>query len=702
MIPKQDYGETITSKKLQTGSASIELTPEMFTLLSDGMYSDKILAAIREPICNARDAQIEAGEERALEVHLPNQLEPFFHVRDYGNGLSERQVLGYTEIVKEYDQELGELIDVEQHVAGLYLRYGKSTKRDTNLQIGGFGIGCKAPLAYSDSFLVESYQQGTVKIYSVYKENGIPNVAKLTEKLTTEPDGLKVKISVASHDINRFVNKVEEFAKFFDYPMDIVGATIESDVEYLLRTERYDIVKSYGTSVQASMGGVVYNVSDEFGDTLSGVSNHNKLIMKFEIGDLSVAGSRETLSEDEATQAKLKETAEVIKREFYEVIKEEVEDTKHTPYEAFTLLKGYGLVVNSHMTNYKWVAKSVAEDFVICGVAIEDFIKKYQDTKYHTVKYRYSGKCQYEISLLSLSELPSILTVDRMSGYLKTAKQLSYQNDKNYVVVDGGDLTTLHEYFGEGTLATDKVTELYPVYFPKGVSTGKVKVTKSGLFDTDFNDLTEIDEGMEGYYIPFDRYTCVIQDLPHSLIKFEAINTVILGLISAGHLKEDEVVYSRKAGMRAIKKTNLQPLTWDKLKELAKRCYEREDYTSFLRSLCAKGDPISDMNFSMKPLWDKVKTDYPAWNTKWERSTKGFGFLTDCRCVKDLEGSFEKDLKKLRDTLQGETTQIREDYSILTSLSSYARLSTEVIDDIIKFCCWKRKQKLVENSKQAA
>ena len=81
------------------------------------LYADAPLAVLREYATNARDSHVAAGTDRPIEVDLPSDLNPTLVIRDFGVGLSE-----------------AEIIDV-------YARYGASTKRDTNDQVGAFGLG---------------------------------------------------------------------------------------------------------------------------------------------------------------------------------------------------------------------------------------------------------------------------------------------------------------------------------------------------------------------------------------------------------------------------------------------------------------------------------------------------------------------------------------------------------------------------------
>jgi len=93
----------------------IEMNAMVFDMLVSKVYTDKVLAVIREWSTNAIDACIDAKLPIKFDVHLPTVLEPYFSVRDYGTGLSD------------------------EDVKGLYSTLGASTKRESNEYNGVFG-----------------------------------------------------------------------------------------------------------------------------------------------------------------------------------------------------------------------------------------------------------------------------------------------------------------------------------------------------------------------------------------------------------------------------------------------------------------------------------------------------------------------------------------------------------------------------------
>jgi uncharacterized protein YfbU (UPF0304 family) len=268
----------------------IKQTPHAFMILSSGLYSDKVTAVLREIICNAYDAMISAKKaEVPFEVHLPTILEPYFEVKDFGIGLSH------------------------QHVMQLYTTYFDSLKNDSNEVIGGLGLGSKSPFAYTRGFTVTSVFNGTVRIYSaLISEDNIP-VITLMETLEAGPDecnGLTVNVPVKSWDIDEFKWKAERVLEFFptakvnrqDFHRVQTIYSLESEGQWGLRTQHY---QTHG--LRAVMGNVSYKFTLAEAELTEEVRELVSLPLDlyFQIGDLDVAASRETLDLNKRTRAAL-------------------------------------------------------------------------------------------------------------------------------------------------------------------------------------------------------------------------------------------------------------------------------------------------------------------------------------------------------------------------------------------------------------
>src|SRR5271166_5684520 len=77
----------------QVKNFRIKVNEQSFKLLYRDLYPDRNLAIIRELSTNAADSHIAAGKANLpFEVHLPNSLEPYFYVKDFGTGMSPKQI----------------------------------------------------------------------------------------------------------------------------------------------------------------------------------------------------------------------------------------------------------------------------------------------------------------------------------------------------------------------------------------------------------------------------------------------------------------------------------------------------------------------------------------------------------------------------------------------------------------------------------
>ena len=166
--------EAILSNVGAIGEFRIRNSAKAFSILSSGLYSNKIRAIIRELSCNAVDSHVAAGKESTpFDIHLPNSLEPWFSIRDYGTGLSHDQV------------------------TNIYTTYFESTKTDSNAFIGALGLGSKSPFSYTDNFTVTANKDGSKRIYTAFiNEQGVPSIALMTDNDTDEPNGVEVQFSV--------------------------------------------------------------------------------------------------------------------------------------------------------------------------------------------------------------------------------------------------------------------------------------------------------------------------------------------------------------------------------------------------------------------------------------------------------------------------------------------------------------------------
>jgi hypothetical protein len=284
--------------------------PHIFNVLRNQLYSDKVLAVIREYSCNAVDAHVEIGNgDEPIEITLPNPLSLEFKVRDYGRGLSEN--------------EIGEV----------YAMYGESTKRGTNEQIGQLGLGCKSAFAYGDNFIINSYFNGNKTSYNAFIDpSQIGRISKLSQEKSKEKSGIEIVIPVKKDDCEEFFQKAVDLFAYFKVKPNVKGVDLEDynakvgKGGILVEGEGWKVFRQ-GEAV-AVMGNIAYPIDqytlqvtkNGYGAEDDNESARSSLIdtsiqLDFDIGDLEISASREALQYTESTKKNiLKKLDEIIKQ----------------------------------------------------------------------------------------------------------------------------------------------------------------------------------------------------------------------------------------------------------------------------------------------------------------------------------------------------------------------------------------------------
>lgn len=276
------------SGNFEESKFSIEASSKAFFILSDGLYSNKVLAVVRELSTNAYDSHVEAGKaDVPFDVHLPTALNPVFFIRDYGTSMNHEDCMQ------------------------LYTTYFRSTRNNSNDAVGCLGLGSKAPFAYSDSFVVEAYLDGICRTYNAHKDSGgNPTFAIMNETETSEPNGIKVSISVNSYDVNRFKVEANKVYEYFKIKPNFVGGEklVFNKPDKILAGDNWYFDDNESSNL-IIMGQIAYPLD---GSQLSNNNDNNKyrrfvdysdgLRIFVNIGDVDITPSRESLSYSKETK----------------------------------------------------------------------------------------------------------------------------------------------------------------------------------------------------------------------------------------------------------------------------------------------------------------------------------------------------------------------------------------------------------------
>lgn len=316
---------------MEAESMGIADDPAFYHMLSSTLYSDEKKAVVRETLCNAWDAHIEAGcTDRPLEISLSADT---LSIKDFGLGIPR-------ELIRP-----------------IYGVYGSSTKKKNAAVTGGFGLGCKAPFAYVDHFEVVSCHQGEKTIYRMSKSSGEvlgkPSIQPIVSVPTTET-GITVSMMIKYMDRDRFEDLIRKVAMQGGMKVNFNGKNIEpmpfdkAKHGYLIMPCK-NISQNTAIKVFARYGNVIYPIETnnaysssynvilrflgkfESGTHYDRNSNPWAIVLQVQPNTISVTPSRESLS----MSAHTIETLTNLLNKFDDSIL----DTVELRQECFTLAK---------------------------------------------------------------------------------------------------------------------------------------------------------------------------------------------------------------------------------------------------------------------------------------------------------------------------------------------------------------------------
>jgi hypothetical protein len=293
--------------------------------LRDKIYSDKILAVVREYVCNALDEHKKYGIACPVDFGIrDNNENTEFFVRDYAKGLNEEDI---------------------RNVFGMYFR---STKSNDNNLIGGLGVGGKSAFSYTDTFYVKSHHNGVCTLYVCALgggNTGVPvgHILKVSEEETSE-SGLEVYLSIKSGDKYSFNGKCQDFISFCSQKInyhyfnevripETPVATVSKN-GFVFRFFNWPVGSHY-SFVKFCMGDVVYETAD---------FRHKKghlfkkcLIIDIPIGKMSLPISRESFENTPSNQrvkAEIEQTVnEIIDEDISSIAPMTIEELLKTSEE---------------------------------------------------------------------------------------------------------------------------------------------------------------------------------------------------------------------------------------------------------------------------------------------------------------------------------------------------------------------------------
>lgn len=285
----------LKTKRVSKYKISIENVGIVMNILRNQLYSNKILAVIREYLTNAADEHVENKVTKAIDITLPNGLCSDFIIRDHGRGLNH------------------------SNIESTYIILGQSTKRVSNTLTGCLGLGSKAGFAYSDSFTIISYNNGKKTTYLAFiDETNEGRLAQVSSEPTIE-SGMEIRIPVSEGDYSRFASLLAEFLSTFSCAVKV--------------TPPIEVRKYPYNRELVVMGNVAY----PYNSRECNIPPGNRLFLNVPIGSIDITASREGLEYTDKTKLAIRAAAETELDRIWNEVTKRVE-SKASWFEAVCYL----------------------------------------------------------------------------------------------------------------------------------------------------------------------------------------------------------------------------------------------------------------------------------------------------------------------------------------------------------------------------
>lgn len=331
VLGKQQVSSTTGTKQMKLAEGSEGIIFQMFT---KNIYSNPIGSVVREITSNCFDSHVEAGNENTpvlIKKTYDSQTDTnYISFIDYGVGLSP------------------------ERVENIYSTYFSSTKRETNTQIGAFGLGSKTPLAYKrytgegdgeydNSFFVITNYNGIKYYYTVFEGEGSPEYSLFHSEKTNEGNGTEIRIPVLSKDIDKFEDELIRQLYYFEgIVFEGFSDKIENDYQIVRGKNFLYRGNDIDRHIHVCLGKVYYPI-DFSTLNLRSYDYQIPIAIDIPIGKIGVTVSRESLDYSEQTitylKQKIKDTVNELK-----TMLENQHDNVQTLEDYFKLKEHFGIL----------------------------------------------------------------------------------------------------------------------------------------------------------------------------------------------------------------------------------------------------------------------------------------------------------------------------------------------------------------------
>ena len=285
IIPESGIRTAVIGSK-NTQQFGVSDNKVIFDILRNKLYVNPINAICREISSNCRDANREAGfPDKPIEISIE---------RDFTNlGIAGDAAISFK------DSGIG--IDPTR-MSDVFLKYGESSKRNSNDFTGGFGLGAKTPFAYSDSFSIKTicnYNGKRIKYFYVAaidkEEKGTMYLFR--EEETAEDTGTIITIPLKREDISKFEYGCIDILRGWNPKPIFNNFSINfTSVEKKIPFDGFEVwiePNNHLERIQILIDEIPYSVLVDSYYKVAGA----QIVIPFKNGELELSGSREKIQD---------------------------------------------------------------------------------------------------------------------------------------------------------------------------------------------------------------------------------------------------------------------------------------------------------------------------------------------------------------------------------------------------------------------
>ena len=398
--------------------------PHMMMIMSD-IYANPDIAVVREYLTNMYDAHIALHRKTGdwgpkPTLNLPTTLNPTLVFQDRGIGMSQADV------------------------TNIFVKYGESTKSDSNDEVGGFGLGAKVGFAYNGGvdWSIETIKNGEKNIYIArVGVKGMPVLSHVASEVTEEHSGTKITIPTRRQDITRIVEAARNLLQYFPIPIEVTGTNPVVPFKATLESDNWQILKGdYSrNAITAIVGNVPYLVDHGMrseivkllGEDKQHFYYYNQFVLHLPVGSVDIVPSRDSLKYTDKTKEAIAEVLKKIRGGIQEVASNIVSKAT-SEYEALELFHSIDMLdhIEDMISSVKYNGMTLRR-----GDRIKRKVSDFPNTTFTGWGITDVDKseiveinCTKEIEVAVSDKFTTLLIDDVAKGHMRVAKSLAHQN----------------------------------------------------------------------------------------------------------------------------------------------------------------------------------------------------------------------------------------------------------------------------------